>query len=95
MSGQDVPYAVSGVCCTSEKAVLRKRLDADLGAGTYRFNPVTGELRVAESAVPGQVVEAVRRAGFLVRQKQSGKNWAWRTLSEVFSPPRKWQQSRP
>lgn len=64
-------YVVSGVCCATEEAVLRKRLDGDLGAEAYRFNPLTGELRVTGDAEPAFVEQAVRRAGFSVRLKHA------------------------
>jgi Cd2+/Zn2+-exporting ATPase len=70
MDEQSAYYAVSGVCCSTEETVLRKRLDADLGPGAYRFNLVTGELRVADGVLPGRVMEAVQRAGFLAREKE-------------------------
>ncbi len=71
VAGRNAEYVVSGVCCATEEGVLRKRLDGDLGPGAYRFNPLTGELRVAENVVPARVEAAVRRAGFGVRQRQT------------------------
>ncbi len=68
---QSAHYVVSGVCCATEEGVLRKRLDGDLGADVYRFNLLTGELEVGADCAPARVEEAVRRAGFGVRQKQA------------------------
>ena len=60
----DRKYLVSGVCCSTEEAVLRKSLDRGLGAGRYHFNPVSCELRV-ESGIPApSVIASLRTAGF-------------------------------
>ena len=64
-------YLVSGVCCSTEEAVLRKWLDRELGAGRYDYNSVSCELRV-ESGVPASgVIASLRAAGF--GGKESGE----------------------
>ena len=62
-------YAVSGVCCASEEAVLRKALDGSFGEGAYDFNLVTSELRLPAGTSDEKVVRALRRAGFGCRRK--------------------------
>ena len=70
MSRSDGPaYLVSGVCCSTEEAVLRKALDRASGAGTYEFNPVSCELRLAGAAAEPAVLEALRVAGFGARRR--------------------------
>ncbi len=70
MTAQQSTYLVGGICCSTEEAVLRKRLDADIGTGVYRFNPLTGELAVPADIPGDRVVALVRRAGFNARGKQ-------------------------
>jgi Zn2+/Cd2+-exporting ATPase len=60
-------YLVSGVCCSTEEAVLRKRLDASLGAEGYEFNLLTLELRVNSTIAEQRVLKEIRRAGFDAR----------------------------
>ncbi len=62
-------FVVTGVCCASEEHVLRKSLDRSLGSGAFRFSPVTCELNVARAVPHETVVDAVRRAGFGVRER--------------------------
>ena len=70
MSRSDGPaFLVSGVCCSSEEAVLRKALDRASGAGTYEFNPVSCELRLVAAAAEPAVLEALRVAGFGARRR--------------------------
>jgi len=57
-------YLVSGVCCSSEEAVLRKALDRSLGRGRYSFNPVSCELRVEAEVAGEKVIESLHAAGF-------------------------------
>jgi hypothetical protein len=42
---------VTGVCCSTEETLLRKRLDTLLGSGGFSFNQVTGELTLHRQAV--------------------------------------------
>ncbi|HTR98704.1 MAG TPA: cation-transporting P-type ATPase, partial [Bacteroidota bacterium] len=70
MSRSDGPaFLVSGVCCSTEEAVLRKALDRASGAGTYEFNPVSCELRLAAAGAEAPVLEALRVAGFGARRR--------------------------
>ena len=62
-------FLVTGVCCTSEETVLRKGLERSLGAQGFRFSPVTCELHVAQSVAREAVVDAVRAAGFGIRER--------------------------
>jgi Cd2+/Zn2+-exporting ATPase len=57
-------YLVSGVCCSTEEAVLRKALDRSLGTGRYNFNPVSCELRVDDPVAGEGVIRTLRAAGF-------------------------------
>ena len=65
----DTAFIVTGVCCSTEENVLRKRLDSALGTNGYRYNTVTCELRVSRSVESATVVNAVRKAGFGVRER--------------------------
>jgi Cd2+/Zn2+-exporting ATPase len=67
--GKATTYAVTGVCCATEEAVLRKKLDAEVGPKGYRYNPVTCELRVSAKVGREAVVTAVRQVGFGVRER--------------------------
>ncbi|HUI09551.1 MAG TPA: cation-translocating P-type ATPase [Bacteroidota bacterium] len=62
-------YLVSGVCCSTEEAVLRKALDRTAGSGAWEFNPVSCELRLAPGAAEAHVLEALRVAGFGARRR--------------------------
>ncbi|MFN0157242.1 MAG: heavy metal translocating P-type ATPase [Bacteroidota bacterium] len=62
-------YFVSGVCCSTEEVVMRKQLDARVGKDRYSFNPVTSELRVAESVDANTVISTLRLAGFNGRSR--------------------------
>jgi Zn2+/Cd2+-exporting ATPase len=62
-------YLVSGVCCSSEEAVVRKALNADLGGAHYTFSLITSELTIDESVEEGKLLRALRRAGFAARRK--------------------------
>ncbi len=63
-------YFVSGVCCATEEAVLRKTLDATIGPNGYAFNAVTCELSMAHSAGNAHALQRLRDAGFSTRSKQ-------------------------
>ena len=60
-------YLISGVCCSTEEAVLRKALDRSVGAGAYEFNPVSCELRLPAGAAGDSALAALRVAGFGAR----------------------------
>jgi len=62
-------YLVSGVCCSTEEAVLRKALDRSVGARAYEFNPVSCELRLAPGAPETRVLDVLRVAGFGARRR--------------------------
>ena len=64
-------FVVTGVCCATEEAVLRKRLDAGIGRTRYSYNPVTCELRVPHGVPPAEVVAGVREAGFGIRERRA------------------------
>lgn len=64
-------FVVSGVCCATEEAVLRKRLDGAIGTAAYRFNVVTCELRVIGGVDTRKVETLVRQAGFRAREKRA------------------------
>jgi Zn2+/Cd2+-exporting ATPase len=64
-------FFVSGVCCATEEAVVRKTLDGMLGREGYRFNAATGELTVSAVAEDGRVARELRAAGFGVRDRRS------------------------
>ncbi len=57
-------YRVSGVCCSTEEAVLRKALDRSLGSTGYIFNPVSCELRIPGGVSGDLIMETLRSAGF-------------------------------
>ncbi len=70
MSANSRPaYLVSGVCCSTEEAVLRKSLDRSLGTGRYAYNPVSCELRVETGISPDRVMESLHAAGFSGKPK--------------------------
>jgi Cd2+/Zn2+-exporting ATPase len=84
MAAPQSTYLVGGICCSTEEAVLRKRLDADIGV--YRFNPVTSELAVPADVPRDRVVAAVRRAGFDARGRQEPgvEDSFWKRHSAAF-----------
>jgi Cd2+/Zn2+-exporting ATPase len=86
MAAPQSTYLVGGICCSTEETVLRKRLDADMGPGVYRFNPLTGELAVPANIPGDRVVAAVRRAGFDARGKQepAPEDSFWKRHSDAF-----------
>ncbi len=73
-NGDQNTYVVTGVCCATEEKVLRKRLDRELGTGGYQFNPATCELRVHHAATRDEIVQAVREAGFGVRERMAARS---------------------
>jgi Cd2+/Zn2+-exporting ATPase len=64
-------YIVSGVCCSTEEAVLRKSLDARLGKGRYEFILATCELAVEREIDERELARSVLRAGFTARAAQN------------------------
>lgn len=62
-------YCVSGVCCATEEAVVRKHLDAIAGPEGYRFNATTSELYLADASKEHDVVQKLEGAGFTTRRK--------------------------
>lgn len=62
-------FFVSGVCCSTEEAVLRKKLDAAIGASVYSLNPVTCELTVSGHVSDEEVLRHVRSVGFGVQSR--------------------------
>jgi Cd2+/Zn2+-exporting ATPase len=69
-------FSISGVCCSTEEALLRKRLDAVVGPKRYTFHLVTCELVTAPEVQDETVMDALRAAGFGVRPTQSHTNEA-------------------
>ena len=69
MTGRE-SYVISGVCCSTEEAVLRRSLDRGLGKERYHYNPTTCELHVTGDVDHGRVVAEVRRAGFQARRSR-------------------------
>jgi len=62
-------FVVSGVCCATEEALLRKVLDAQVGAGGYSFNQITAEL--AFGRLPKQeVIDELQSIGFAIRRRK-------------------------
>jgi Cd2+/Zn2+-exporting ATPase len=78
MSGRET-YLISGVCCSTEEAVLRRSLDRGLGKKRYHYNPTTCELHVPADVEHVRVLEQVRRAGFGARRSRDfapeGTGW--------------------
>jgi len=67
---QTTSLFVSGVCCSTEEATLRKVLDSTIGRKKYTFNLVTCELAIAREVPERNVKNVLRRAGFDTRSKQ-------------------------
>jgi len=63
-------FFVSGVCCGSEEAQVRKKLDSVLGPTGYEFNPVTCELSVFMAINDRELIRHIRDSGFNARTKQ-------------------------
>ncbi|MGA9120556.1 MAG: cation-translocating P-type ATPase [Bacteroidota bacterium] len=66
---QTTKYTVTGVCCSTEESVLRKKLDAEVGVDGYRYNSITCELNLLRPVSRDTVVNAVRGVGFGVRDR--------------------------
>jgi len=79
-------YIVSGVCCSTEESVLRKKLDKTIGSGRYTFNLVTSELRVSPAIPAGDIIREVRTAGFDARVKRriEERQRFWQRHGETF-----------
>ena len=69
-SSEVTTYLVSGVCCATEEALLRRQLDAGIGPERYSYSPVTCELRVRGQVPHDSVSASVRAAGFGLRERQ-------------------------
>jgi len=63
-------YILSGICCAAEEAVVRKKLDARIGAEQYRLNLITSELWLRADVEEKAVISELRDAGFGARGKQ-------------------------
>jgi len=63
-------YYVSGICCSTEEAVMKKKLDATIGFESYSFNPVTSELSVEPTITSKEIARLLDAVGFSVRSKQ-------------------------
>lgn len=70
MSESRTSLFVSGICCTSEETIVRKRLDAVVGHGRYSFNAATAELFIDKNVDAAIVAKELRAAGFGVRRRQ-------------------------
>ena len=66
---QGKTYILSGICCAAEEAIVRKKLDARIGAEQYRFNSITGELWLRADVDEKTVIPHLRDAGFGARDK--------------------------
>jgi Cd2+/Zn2+-exporting ATPase len=64
-------FVVSGVCCSTEEALVRKKLDLLVGSERYTFNPTTCELSVPPGITDAQLLRELRSAGFGARRKQA------------------------
>lgn len=62
-------YYVSGICCSTEEAVMKKKLDATIGMDSYSFNPVTSELSVNPGVTSKEITRLLDAVGFSVRSK--------------------------
>ena len=62
---------VSGVCCATEEAIVRKHLDALAGVNEYRFNPLTCELRLHDATKSGEAMRMLTKSGFPTRSKRA------------------------
>lgn len=63
-------FYVSGVCCATEEAIIRKRMKSLAGENGYRFNPVTCQLAVNADVSADGIIRELRDAGFGVRRAQ-------------------------
>lgn len=63
-------FFVSGVCCTTEEAVLRKTLDELIDPEHYSFNSVTCELSIPRTIDDTLLLRRLREAGLGARSKQ-------------------------
>ena len=62
-------FFVAGVCCATEEAQVRKRLDTLIGPESYNFNSVTCELSIHVDVDEHNVIKHLREAGFIARRK--------------------------
>ncbi|MBM2840002.1 MAG: cadA, partial [Bacteroidetes bacterium] len=61
---------VSGVCCSTEEAVVRKHLNALTGPDGYVFNAVTCELRLRDGTKTREATHILTKSGFPTRSKR-------------------------
>ncbi len=66
---QGKTYILSGICCAAEEAIVRKKLDARIGAEQYRFNSITSELWLRADVEEKTVIAHLRDVGFGARDK--------------------------
>jgi Cd2+/Zn2+-exporting ATPase len=67
MTAGQKAYFVSGVCCSTEEALLRKKVDSVLGGRRYTFNALTNELVVPAGVDETALTATLGAAGFGVR----------------------------
>ncbi len=63
-------YYISGICCSTEESVLRRKLDAIVGPEHYTYNPLTSELILRRSPGSAIVQAEVTRSGFGIRESR-------------------------
>jgi Cd2+/Zn2+-exporting ATPase len=61
---------VSGVCCATEEAIVRKHLNALAGPDGYTFNPLTCELRLHDATKTDVIARMLTKSGFATRSKR-------------------------
>ncbi len=62
-------FFVAGVCCATDEAQVRKRLDTLIGPESYNFNSVTCNLSIHVDVDGHNVIKHLREAGFVARRK--------------------------
>ncbi|MDH4069130.1 MAG: heavy metal translocating P-type ATPase [Ignavibacteria bacterium] len=70
----DSRYYVSGICCASEEVLLRKKLDALVGEGSYRYHVLTGELVIDKGVEEARLRSVITRAGFGIRNSRDNQD---------------------
>jgi Cd2+/Zn2+-exporting ATPase len=58
---------VSGVCCSTEEVIVRKRVEVVAGPDGYTFNPITCELRLRDASQARTIMDILTRSGFPTR----------------------------
>ncbi len=64
-------YYISGICCSTEESMLRRKLDAIVGPEHYTYNPLTSELILRRSPGYAIVQAEVTRSGFGIRESRA------------------------